>query len=141
MSCSVSIQQGSKEPIVAMVTDVNGAPLTGKTDIKIRVRRAFDDFYLDWSDDTFKAEGSVVTILQALVEISATGSPGEYYLDKTGHVKGFDTATITNPNEDDVYYFTAQQDPVSDAVNTPQIGSIRIGTFSTSVVDRSSVTF
>lgn len=142
MTFSVRIQSGQKEPIVVMVIDENGDELTGKTDIKIKVRRLSDGYYYDWSDDTFKAAGSVTTMLQSLQEISATFSPGEYQLNKAGHVNGFDTTTITNPTGDDTYYFTAQQDGGTDASNLPMIGELKVGDYVDDIVeDRSPVIF
>jgi len=52
---TVQIQSGAKEPIVVMVVDNNGDPIAGLIDIKLKVRRNSDGFYLDWSDNIFKA--------------------------------------------------------------------------------------
>lgn len=121
------IQTGDKEPIVVMVFDLLGNPLPGKTNIKLKVYRRSDAKYYDWSDDTFKDAGAVVQLLVSLVEVSATYSPGEYNLDKAGHVRGFNTATISNPVVDDVYFFTVVQDSGTDAENLPQVGQLRVG--------------
>lgn len=134
MNC-VRIQTGQKEPIVALIVDANGDELTGKTDIKIKVRRLSDGYYFDWSDDTFKAGASVSQMLQALIEVSAAYSPGEYQLNKAGHSGGFDTSTITNANDDDVYYVTAIQDSGTDAANVPLIGEIKVGSFVDDIVE------
>jgi len=127
------IQTGDKEPVVVLIVDGTGTPLTGKTNIKIRVRRLSDGFYFDWSDNTFKTGGSVVTLLQALVEVSATLSPGEYQLNKVGHVNGFNTLTIINPIANDTYVVTAIQDSGTDAGNVPQIGEVKVGGFADSI--------
>ena len=67
----VGIQHGVTEPIIVSIIDVNKAPITGLTDIKIQIRRQSDGFYFDWSDNTFKAAASVVNLWQALMEVSA----------------------------------------------------------------------
>lgn len=134
MNC-VRIQTGQTEPIVALIIDVNGDELTGKTDIKIRIRRVSDGFYFDWSDDTFKAGGSVSQLLEVLSEVSATLSPGEYHLDTASHVDGFDTSQIVNAADDDVYFVTAIQDGGTDAANVPMIGEIKVGSFVDDIVE------
>jgi hypothetical protein len=126
---TIRIQSGEIEPIVVMVVDSNGDLLSGKTNIKIRIRRLSDGYYLDWSDNTFKTGATVVTMLQAMEEISATYSPGEYKLNTATHVEGFDHNSITNDAANDTYYFTAVQDGGTDVSNVPQFGSIKVGGF------------
>jgi hypothetical protein len=144
MSC-IRIQTGQIEPIVAVVVDIAGDLLPGKTNIKIRIRRNSDGYYFDWSDDTFKTAGTVAQMLQQLVEISATFSPGEYELHTgaTAHNHGFDTSKITNPaSGGDDYFFTCIQDGGSDASNLPQSGEIKVGGFIDDIQeDRSPVIF
>ena len=134
MNCA-RIQTGQKEPIVALIVDANGDELIGKTNIKIKVRRLSDGFYFDWSDDTFRAGGSVIQFLQALSEVSGVYSPGEYQLNTVNHVDGFDTSQITNAADDDVYYITAIQDVGSDAANVPLIGEIKVGSYVDDIVE------
>lgn len=133
---SVQIPTGSNEPVVVLVVDANGDPLTGKSDIKIQIRRRSNGEYFDWSDSTFKAYALVTSPLLTLVEVSAVASPGEYELDSPGlgHDKGFDTSNIVNPLADDHYFVTAIQDGGSaDAANMPQIGEIRVGGIADSI--------
>jgi hypothetical protein len=133
MGFSSRIQTGGKEPIEVLVRDVLGAPLTGLADIKMNLRRLSDNFYLDWADNTFKS--SPTQILQALVEIDDTNSPGEYKLNKVGHVNGFDTSSIVSPNADDIYEFTVDQDGGTDAKGLPLIGEIKVGGFVDQIPD------
>jgi len=132
----VRIQSGQKEPVEVIIVDSSSVRLTGLTDIKLQIRRISDGFLFDWSDDTFKA--SPVTKLQVMSEISAANSPGEYKLDKAGHVDGFDMATITNKVADDVYRLTLIQDPVASADNVPQTGEIKEGDFIDNLDDKIS---
>ena len=126
MNFSISIEQGDKEPIVLQVVDENGDSLTGKSDIKIKIRRQSDGQYFDWTDDTFKEGHLTTTLTWALEELSSSYSPGQYQLNKSGHVNGFDTASIQNPLAIDFYIVTAIQDGGIDAINVPMLGEIRI---------------
>lgn len=135
----VGIQEKQKEPIRVVVIGSDGKPLTGKTNIKIRIQRYSDQKYFDWTDNTFKVGASVAQLLQALQEISATFSPGEYHLNFGSHSNGFNTSLITNAVENEIYFVTAIQDGADDAMNMPQIGEIRVGTFV--ITDRSPVIF
>jgi hypothetical protein len=137
---SVRIKTGEKEPIVVLIVDQYGDPLTGLSDIKIKVRRGSDGFYLDWSDNTFKAVPT--QLLVALEEISATYSPGEYQLNTVTHVDGLDTSTFPHLVPEEQYFVTAVQDGATTAVNVPQIGEIKVGGFVDDIVeDRYPVIF
>lgn len=127
-----TIPTGATEPITATVLDTNGDPLVGKTDIKVKVRRQSDDQWLDWSDMTFKAGGSVAQLLQALGEVSQTFAPGDYELD-------FDTSAIANPVADDIYHFTVMQDVGTDADNLPLNGDLEVGTWRDLLLQQSVV--
>jgi len=135
------IQTGDKEPILVLVFDEMNDPLTDKTDIKLKVRRRSDGKYLDWDDNTFKFPASVIELLSPLEEISKTYSPGEYWLNRTGHERGFDTSSLIDPNPNDVYFFTAVQDGGDDAWNLPQTGQIRVGGALDEVNDKTPVIF
>lgn len=116
------IKLNAKEPVEVQVFDEAERLLKGKTDIYVRIRRHADDLYFDWSDATFKAAASVVQMEQVLKEVSATYSPGIYRLDRTtipAHVKGFDTAIITNPGSGDIYEVTILQIGGTDAAGMP----------------------
>lgn len=115
------ILPGAREPIEIIVVDINGQPLTGKTDICIQIRRHQDDYYFDWSDNTFKTPSTVVTRHQALAEVSSAYSPGVYRLNiGPRHIKGFDTTAITNPGTADVYDIDVVQTVGTDAAGLPQ---------------------
>lgn len=137
---SVRIKTGEKEPIVVLIVDKNGDPLTGLTNAKIKVRRGSDGFYLDWSDNTFRA--SPTQLLEALEEISSVYSPGEYQLNTPTHVDGFDTSTFVQLVDEEQYFITAIQDGADTASNVPQIGEIKAGGFVDDIVeDRYPVIF
>jgi len=131
-------QERRTEPILILVLDYQHRPLTAKTDLRLRIERLSDNTYFDWSDNTFKAGASVVTMTQILEEVSATYSPGWYRLNTLSHTYGFNLSAITNPVEKDTYVVTAfQQSPGVDAANLPQIGEIKVGKFV--IEDRSPV--
>lgn len=117
------------------VEDATGEPLTGKTDIKLKIRRLSDDWFFDWSDDTFKDPGIVTKILETLNEVSSLYNPGTYQLDTANHVDGFDTSNISNAINDDTYYVTAVQDGGSDAANLPLDGEIKVGQYVDDIPD------
>ena len=122
------IQSGDIEPIVVLVLSTSAQPLTGLTDVKLQVFRRSDGRYFDWNDNTFKTPATIIEIDKALEEISATYSPGQYKLNvPVHHVNGFNTSSITNPNVNDVYFFTAEQVGASTASNLPQVGQLRTG--------------
>jgi hypothetical protein len=135
MSCSVRIQTGAKEPIEVMVLDTYGDPLTGKSDVVVKIRRQSDDFVYDWSDDEFKPPVSVASLSYPLVEVDSVNSPGEYRLDKAGHDNGFDTSTIVNPVNNDTYTITVTEDVANDAANLPAVGEIKVGQFVDEIPD------
>lgn len=137
---SVRIKTGAKEPIVVLIVDQNGDELTGLVDIKIKIRRGSDGFYLDWSDNNFKAFPT--QLLEALAEVSSVLSPGEYYLNTATHVEGFDTSTFVQLVDEEQYFVTAVQDGGSSAANVPQMGEIKVGGFVDDIVeDRYPVIF
>jgi hypothetical protein len=122
------IQTDDVEPIEVLVLDSQNQPLTGLTDVKLRVRRNSDNLFFDWSDDTFKNYPSVTTFLQELSEIHSTAAPGKYRLASVNHPNGLDTSRITNANDDDTYFLTAIQDSaVLSASNLPQVGELSVG--------------
>ncbi len=101
------------EPIQEFIVDITGAPLTGKTDLFVRVFRDSDNQFFDWSDFTFKAVGHT-TLDQILTEIDATNAPGLYEV-----TAGFNILTITNAVAGDTYTFIPIQTPGTDAVLPP----------------------
>jgi hypothetical protein len=123
---SVTIEPGDIEPIkVFVVREDQKTPLTGLSNVKLKIQRHDDDEFFDWSDDTFKPLGSVGTLLQALEALP--GNDGWYRLNKAGHVKGFDTGTITNANSIDTYTLTAVQDgSPQNAGNLPAAGELKV---------------
>ena len=85
--------------LAAEKTDVEPIVVnTGKTGqtVTIRIFRASDNFFLDWSDNTFKVVGSVVTLNRTFIEIDAVNAPGHYNLDTAPHTDGLHTGLLTN---------------------------------------------
>ena len=82
---STPIQTGRVEEIRLNVNDVTGVPLTGATGVLIRIQRASDDFFYDFSDATFRSSGWGDRDTQ-LDEVDAVLLPGIYEL-----TSGFDT--------------------------------------------------
>ena len=117
---SERIETGSTEPIVAMLLDQFGQPLTYRTNIKAKIWRISDGKYLDWNDMEFKEPANVGALLKMMGEVNPTYSPGEYRLD-------FDTSTIVNAEGNDAYQVIVLQDGVNGASNVPQAGEIRVG--------------
>lgn len=114
------IRTGTIEPLYAQVVDQFGDPLTGATDIFVRIRRDSDGQFFDFADDTFKATGHVEQD-SLLSEVGATLTPGLYQL--TG---GLNTGAITNLVANDTYQVVAVQDPGTDAA-LPATEELRIG--------------
>ena len=110
------------EPIQIPATDNTGAPLTGKTDLFVRVRRESDGEYLDFADGFFKAAGWT-TRDAVLAESDATLAPGLYE-----RVGGLDTRT--NPAEftDEDLTIISLQTPGTDAV-LPGPFEVKVGQF------------
>lgn len=117
----------STEPIEVQIFDFTGTPLTGKTNIKVQIRRIRDNYYLDWSDDTLKAPASVIERHLALEEVSAIYNPGLYRLNAWPHVNGLNLAAITNAGLDDIYDVTIFQDGGVDADGLPLGGELKVG--------------
>lgn len=88
-----TIEVGDTEPIVVNTNRV------GQT-VEIRICRHSDGFFLDWSDDTFKAVAGVVTLDVTLTAKDAVNAPGIYQLDVTStatHPSGLDTSVLDLP--------------------------------------------
>lgn len=113
------IRNGDVEPIQTMIYQGGGSPLTGLTDIFVRVQRNSDKWFLDWSDATFKAIPT--TKDQLLSEVDATDLPGIYEL-----AGGFDTSTLTNAVVDDTYTFYVLQTPGTTAI-LPAPAQLQVG--------------
>lgn len=111
---------GEIEQIRVYAVDGNSAPLTGLSDLYIRLQRASDGYLYDWNDATWKAAGWT-TLNQALAEIDATNLPGLYEL--TG---GFDPSAATNEQANDVYTVYALQTPGTTA-RLPSPASFEVG--------------
>lgn len=114
------VEKGTIEPINIMAFNFSSLPLINKTDIKVQIRRVSDGYYLDWDDFNFKTGASVVQLLNPLSEVSSLYSPGEY--------QGFfNTGSIVNSVDNDVYEIMVRQDGSFDASNLPQTGEIKVG--------------
>ena len=126
MAPTVRVQIDAVEPIGGLVVSASGVPLTGLTNIKLRVRRTSDDLALDWADQSFKAPAGATTLLLALSEVDATYQPGLYQLDTAPHTGGFHLDEIVNKTAGDCYQFEIVQDGAPQtAGNVPQLGEIR----------------
>jgi hypothetical protein len=110
-----------------LAIDANGAHVNGLTTLLVRVSRASDDFYFDWSDNTFRS--LPLSVDKALVQVDVSLSPGEYKLNTAAHVNGFDTSRITNAIAEDVYRFTANEIGTTLCANMPQFAELRVGGF------------
>lgn len=119
---TVRVQTGTVEPVEVYATDRSGDPITGKTDLFVRVRRQSDGLYLDFDDDTFKASGWTERD-RSLTEIDATLAPGLYELPG-----GIDTGAFTNATDDDNLVIISLQTPGTDAV-LPAPGEMKVGQY------------
>lgn len=117
----VRIRTGETERIQITALDGSLAPVTGVTDLKLSIQRVSDNYYYDFDDDTFKGSGWT-SREQALTEVSATNSPGDYRYD-------WNTSAITNPQNADAYQVYIRQTPGSTVKNVPQTGEIRVGKY------------
>jgi hypothetical protein len=117
---NVRITTGATEPISVYAVNTAGNPITGLTDLYVRIRRVSDGFFLDWTGYTFKSTGWT-TLNKSLTEISATNAPGLYEV--TG---GLPTASITNPTANDDYQVIPVQTPGTNA-RLPSPAVIQVG--------------
>lgn len=117
---NVRITTGATEPISVFAVNAAGNPLTGLTDLYVRIRRVSDGFFLDWTGYTFKSTGWT-TLNKSLTEISATNAAGLYEV--TG---GLPTASITNPTANDDYQVIPIQTPGTTA-RLPSPAVIQVG--------------
>ena len=126
MAPTVRVAIDAVEPIGGVVLSAAGAPLTGLTNIKARVRRTSDGWFLDWDDNVFKAPAIAAQLLLPLAELDATYQPGFYHLDTAPHTGGFHLDVIVNKVAGDCYQFEVIQDGAPQtAGNVPQLGEIR----------------
>ena len=116
---STPIRSGATEPVYAFVNGLSGAPLTGATDLFVRIRRDSDGQYFDFDDDTFKAAGHV-EMDRLMTEVNATLSPGLYRLSG-----GFDTGAITNAAAHDAYQVAIVQTGTTARLPPPR--ELRVG--------------
>ena len=84
---SIAVEVNDVEPIVV------NTGRTGQT-VELRICRHSDGFFLDWSDDTFRTVGSVVTLDQTLTAKDAINAPGIYQLASVSHPSGLDTSAL-----------------------------------------------
>ena len=106
------IQNGDTERIFATALDYTGVTVTGLSDMLIEIVRVSDDYYLDFSDNTFKTSGWT-TRQQQMTELDSTNSAGVYYYD-------FNTTGFS----DDVYFIRVTS---ATAFNVPLEGSLHVG--------------
>jgi hypothetical protein len=106
---TLRVKTGALEPIRVPAWTKAGKPLTGATDLYIRIERVSDGYFLDWSDMTFKTAGWT-TLNKMLTEVDATNLAGIYEVSG-----GFDLSTITNKTANDDYTVYPLQTPGSNA--------------------------
>lgn len=99
------IANGGTITVTAFVNNEEGILVTGET-VEIRLRRISDGFFFDFSDLTFKVEGSVVTFFVTMTEKSATNAQGQY--DYTFVLQDWDNETLN-----DSYVYSVDADAVS----------------------------
>ena len=129
---NVTIEVGDTEPLVI------NTGVTGKT-VSIRIFRHSDCFFLDWSDDTFKAVGSVVTLDQTLTEKDATNAPGIHQLGSVNHPNGLDTSKLgLDKSVDDTLVVMPTATGPGQPVDL-DIGEIRLKCLIDGCVDRKTV--
>lgn len=109
----LAVEKGDIEPIVV------DTRRTGQA-VTIRVFRTSDKRWLDWSDNTFKLIGAVVTLNQPLVAVDATNAPGLYSLASLGHPTGLNTGLLTNLTT------TALEELVVIPAATPGAAGVRL---------------
>lgn len=115
-----TIRTDKIEPIRVYAVDGNSAPLTGLTDLYVRIERESDGYFFDWNDSTFKAAGWT-TLNKLLSEVDSTNLAGLYEVSG-----GFDTSAITNPTTDERFTVYALQTPGTTA-RLPAPGSFDQG--------------
>jgi len=125
---NVRVKTGAVEPITIYIVGVNGQPLTGLTDIVIRVRRFSDSLFLDFADDTFKAVPGTINSA-TLSEVDATNAPGLYELGG-----GLDLSVFTNTTPDDAYAIIPVQTTGTNA-RLPAPGEIKEGQLADDIDD------
>lgn len=96
------------------LVNASGVPQAGLVDVVVKIQRSSDGFFLDFSDNTFKAGGHVA-ITAAMTELDGTEAPGFYFYD-------FDSSGFP----DDEYFF---QITSATAVNDPLAGTAITGGF------------
>lgn len=125
---TVRIQTGDIEPVEVLAIDSSRVRLTGLTNLKVKVRRQSDSNLFDWSTNEFVA--SPVLFLQDLEEVDPVNFPGEYRLNATPHIRGFNTSSVVNPVVDDIYFVTVEQvGSPQTAIGAPWRGEIKVGSF------------
>lgn len=85
----LAVEKGDIEPIAVAIGQ------TGQT-VTIKIYRNSDKFFLDWSDNTFKTAGSLVTPSVTLTEVDPVNASGVYALMAAPHSTGLNTGLLTN---------------------------------------------
>ena len=113
-----TIRTGDTEQLQVYATTASGAPLTGATDLYVRVWRKSDGFFLDWNDMTFKSAGWT-TLNGLLTQVNATNLAGVYQ-------RALATGSITNHVTDDEFVIYPLQTPGTNA-RLPSPGNLIVG--------------
>jgi len=114
------IQTGATEVLDVFAVNAAGNPLTGLTDLYVRIRRQSDGYFLDWADMTFK-NAAWTTINGVLAEVSATYAAGLYS-------RSLNTGSITNVSANDTYEIIPVQTPGATA-RLPAPGELKVGQY------------
>lgn len=107
-------QRTQSHPVVYIITDASGNPVTGQTP-KLQVIRSQDGLVLDHNDNTFKSSGWTTRYATMTYNI-----PGEYYqrtvsIDSTTLISGDYVCVVSN---DDAIYGDQQSEVVTfDTLN------------------------
>lgn len=106
-----------------LLEELSGSYATGRTAISMKIRRASDNYVLDWGaggGPTFvDPAGAVVQLVQSMLEFGAS-FPGEY-------AYTLDPTSITNLTDYDTYYVTVTDEASNSLIaNLPQVGQFRV---------------
>lgn len=117
------IQTGTTEVIRLDVRDGTNAGLTGATGVLVRLQRASDDEFYDWTAQDFKAAGWTLRDV-VCTEVDATLLPGIYEVPG-----GFPTGSVTGLSPDDTYLVYPVNSGAPDTVGAilPPPAELKVG--------------
>ena len=125
---SMWVDSNTVEPIYTRVLDFRGNGLTGLNTIQVSIVRNTDNFYLDWSDNTFKTLFAVGQKYEQMSEVNAVGSPGLYNLDSVDHPNGLNLTQITNLDTVSELFIQVEDSTINSlACSLPAASTLRVG--------------